>query len=102
MAQIHAYKHSGKDVILFGIDHSVGRHGTNRMDDVQLIQLLINRYIDYREDWRRNKKAQRTTMRASWTNPGERSANLVLMASAARSPWPPSSLPKDHSTSGVG
>jgi hypothetical protein len=57
MAQIHAYKHSGKDVILFGIDHSVGRHGTNRMDDVQLIQLLINRYIDYREEVAKKQKS---------------------------------------------
>lgn len=48
MAGIHTYKHNGKDVSIYGIDHSVGRGGMNRMDDVQLIQVMINRYIDWR------------------------------------------------------
>ena len=33
----------------FVIDHSVGRAGMNRFDDVQLVQFLINRVIDMRE-----------------------------------------------------
>jgi len=45
MAGIHRYKHEGRSVALYAIDHSVGRGGSNRMDDVQLIQALINRYI---------------------------------------------------------
>src|SRR4051812_27931138 len=49
MAGIHTYKHNGQDVSIYGIDHSVGAGGVNRMDDVQLIQVLINRYIDWRE-----------------------------------------------------
>jgi hypothetical protein len=37
----------GQDVTIFAIDHSVGAGGVNRMDDVQLIQILINRYVVY-------------------------------------------------------
>jgi hypothetical protein len=52
MAMVHTYKHGSndggtQDVTMFAIDHSVGRGGTNRKDDVQLIQILINRYIEY-------------------------------------------------------
>lgn len=46
MARVHTYKQSGTDVAIFAIDHSVGRGGRNVKDDVQLIQVLINRYID--------------------------------------------------------
>jgi hypothetical protein len=50
MAAVHTFKHNPGDVTMFAIDHSVGRGGTNRKDDVQLIQILINRYIDI-EAW---------------------------------------------------
>ena len=33
---------TGKQEVLLLIDHSVGRGGTNRTDDVQLIQFLLN------------------------------------------------------------
>jgi hypothetical protein len=33
----------------FVIDYSVGRAGQNRIDDVQLVQILLNRVIDMRE-----------------------------------------------------
>jgi hypothetical protein len=36
----------GGDVRIFAIDHSVGYGGHNLMDDVQLIQIQINRYMD--------------------------------------------------------
>jgi hypothetical protein len=45
MAGVHTYKQLGRDVTIFGIDHSVGRGRMNRTDDVQLIQIMINRYI---------------------------------------------------------
>ena len=46
MAGVHTYKQDGQDETMFAIDHAVGRGAVNRMDDVQLIQILINRYID--------------------------------------------------------
>ena len=48
MAGAHTFKQMGRDVTIFAIDHSVGAGGANRMDDVQLIQILINRYIVYK------------------------------------------------------
>jgi len=48
MAGVHTYNHGGTKVTVFAIDHSVGYGGHNLKDDVQLIQFLINRYID---DW---------------------------------------------------
>jgi len=48
MAGVHTYNHGGMRVTVFAIDHSVGHGGRNLRDDVQLIQFLINRYID---DW---------------------------------------------------
>ena len=45
MAGVHTYKHDDTYVTLYAIDHSVGYGGRNRMDDVQLIQILVNRYI---------------------------------------------------------
>ena len=48
MAGIHTYKQADRDVTIFAIDHSVGRGGRNRMDDVQLVQTLINRYSFWR------------------------------------------------------
>jgi hypothetical protein len=50
MAGVHTYNHGGMKVTLFAIDHSVGHGGRNLSDDVQLIQFLINRYIDEREE----------------------------------------------------
>jgi hypothetical protein len=38
-----------KNQKFFVIEHSVGRAGSNKLDDVQLVQLLINRVIDMRE-----------------------------------------------------
>ncbi len=46
MAAVHTYKQTGEDIRIFAIDHSVGHGGHNLMDDVQLIQVQINRYID--------------------------------------------------------
>jgi hypothetical protein len=46
MAGVHTYKQMGKDVRIFAVDHSVGSGGRNKMDDVQLIQMQINRYIE--------------------------------------------------------
>lgn len=39
----------------FVIDHSVGRAGRNRRDDTQLVQILINRVIDLREEYIRTQ-----------------------------------------------
>ena len=48
MASVHVFSNNGTRVRVYAIDHSVGRGGANRMDDVQLIQVLINRYIAFR------------------------------------------------------
>jgi hypothetical protein len=45
MASVRTFKQNGRDVTMFAIDHTVGRGGVNQQDDVQLIQILINRYI---------------------------------------------------------
>jgi hypothetical protein len=37
-------RHPNGDVI-FNVDHSVGKHGRNRLTDVQLVQYLLNRMI---------------------------------------------------------
>ena len=50
MAGVHTYKQLGRDVTIYAIDHSVGVYGRNRMDDVQLIQIMINAYIDRKEE----------------------------------------------------
>jgi hypothetical protein len=50
MAGVHTYQQLGESVAIFAIDHSVGIGGRNLVDDVQLIQVLINRYIDWREE----------------------------------------------------
>lgn len=50
MAGVHTYKQQGGDVTIFAVDHSVGRGGVNRTDDVQLIQVMINRYISTTAD----------------------------------------------------
>lgn len=50
MAGLYTYKQLGLNVTIVAIDHSVGRGGRNRMDDVQLIQVLINRHIDETEE----------------------------------------------------
>src|SRR5678816_2887569 len=50
MASIHTYTQLNQAVRLYAIDHAVGYGGTNRADDVQLIQVLINRYKDWREE----------------------------------------------------
>jgi hypothetical protein len=31
--------------VIFNVDHSVGKHGRNRLTDVQLVQYLLNRMI---------------------------------------------------------
>jgi peptidoglycan hydrolase-like protein with peptidoglycan-binding domain len=52
MASMMTFNHKGieKGAQFFVIDHSVGRAGRNRVDDVQLVQFLINRAIDIREE----------------------------------------------------
>ena len=45
MAGVHTYIQLGMDVTIYAIDHSVGVAGRNRTDDVQLIQVLINRQL---------------------------------------------------------
>jgi peptidoglycan hydrolase-like protein with peptidoglycan-binding domain len=52
MARMMTFNHAGieKGTQYFVIDHSVGRMGRNRVDDVQLVQILINRAIDAREE----------------------------------------------------
>jgi peptidoglycan hydrolase-like protein with peptidoglycan-binding domain len=52
MASMMTFNHAGieKGTQYFVIDHSVGRLGRNRIDDVQLVQVLINRAIDTREE----------------------------------------------------
>ena len=45
MASVRTFKQDALNVTMFAIDHSVGRGGVNQQDDVQLIQILINRYI---------------------------------------------------------
>jgi len=50
MAGVHTYSQLGRKTTVFAIDHSVGHGGRNLKDDVQLIQVLINRYINEKED----------------------------------------------------
>lgn len=52
MARMMTFNHAGIETgtQYFVIDHSVGRMGRNRIDDVQLVQVLINRAIDAREE----------------------------------------------------
>jgi lysozyme family protein len=47
MARLIIKKESEGTFVRLLIDHSVGRHGRNRRDDVQLIQFLLNAANNY-------------------------------------------------------
>jgi len=51
MARLVTEKTAEKTSVKLLIDHSVGLHGRNRRDDVQLIQLMLNAANKYLNVW---------------------------------------------------
>jgi hypothetical protein len=89
VAGVHTYKQLGRNVSIYAIDHSVGSGGRNRRDDVQLIQVLINRYIDEKE---KNFPALNMMPEFS-TDRAVQSRNSLSMAYVVRARLLPSSRP---------